>query len=59
VKVKHLIDSRNKQAKNTFSVMIARRKSRIIHCWSKWLLEINTQMYDLMLVMQTETIVLF
>jgi len=59
VKVKHLIDSRNRQAENALSVTIRRRKSRIRHCWSKWLLEINTQIYDLMLVVQTETIALF
>jgi len=62
VKVKHLIDSRNKQAKKTFSMTIARKKSRISYCWKKWLLEINVHKHIYMiwlLVMQAETNVLF
>jgi len=46
-----------KISEKIFSVTITRKESRIRHCWSKWFLKINRQTYDLMLVIQTETIV--
>jgi len=59
VKIYHLSNSRNKQAKKTFSMTITTRNSRKRRCWSKWFLEINRQTYDQTLVVQTETIVSF
>jgi len=34
-----IIDLKNKEAKNMFSVTFSKRKSRIRHCWRKWFLD--------------------